>query len=424
MKSVFAFGLFQVLAALALFGGLVQRNRDLVALPALILATVNAARLMSHFSARRLSVQVSANPSRLYPGEELALSVSAANRKLLPVWVRTEVSLPVRLAAGGNAGAETVAARAAPAFLVARAAGPDEPHLLISRESGLLWHQRVLWQERLVALRRGVYRLGPLQVQAGDILGFFNRRKEPGECVDLVVYPRLVDLAPLPVPVRDFFGLQTAKTPVEDPVHHVGTRDYDGSRPARHIHWKASARLGQLQEKVYEPTSQASVLLLVDAASFADPPAVPGENAPAGREALFERALEAAASLAVRLEAARVPVGLAVNGALAGGGPPVLPAGRGPHQVGQLLEILARLTRVPARPERSASDPGFGLPITGGTTCVVFYRERTAFESLRGLLRVAVVLVPAGDPPEGGLPVVAPAVRLDELHPDGERRHG
>ncbi len=429
MKSFFAFGFFQAAAALALFAGLVQRSRDLIVIPALILATVNAARLMSRWSARRLSVQVSVSRSRLYPGEELALSIGAANRKLMPVWVKAEIPQPVRLAA-----AEGTATRPAADILAvpaqAGAAEPEEPTQLVSKETGLLWHQRVLWEERLVALRRGVCRLGPIEVEAGDILGFFNRRNEPGKAVDLIVYPRLVDLAPLPVPVRDFFGLQSARTPVEDPVNNVGTRDYDASGPSRHIHWKASARLGRLQQKEYEPTSQASVLLLVDAVSFADPPPIAGADVPPAesgaseREQLFERALEAAASLAVRLEAARVPVGLAVNGALAGGGPPVLPAGRGPYQVGRLLEILARLTRTAGGDETRGNDRGLDLPITGGTTCVVFYRQRSELEALRHRLRTVVVLVPAGEPPEGGFPLGVPVIRLAQIHPGAEAPHG
>ena len=117
-----------------------------------------------------------------------------------------------------------------------------------------------------------------------------------------------------------------------------------------------------------------------------------------------------------------MPVGSAVNGALAGGGPPVMPAGRGPYQVGRLLEILARLTRLPAA--RAGSTADLEMPITGGTTCVVFYRERTAFEALRSRLRVAVVLVPAGDPPEGGFPADVPVLRLEDLHTGRGLGHG
>ncbi|MBW1691959.1 MAG: DUF58 domain-containing protein, partial [Deltaproteobacteria bacterium] len=48
----------------------------------------------------------------------------------------------------------------------------------------------------------------------------------------------------------------------------LGTRDYQNWRPARHIHWKASASHNRLQEKVFEPSEQEKVLLAVEVSQF------------------------------------------------------------------------------------------------------------------------------------------------------------
>jgi uncharacterized protein (DUF58 family) len=200
---------------------------------------------------------------------------------------------------------------------------------------------------------------------------------------------------------------------VEDPVRPAGTRDYLGNRPARHIHWKASARLGRLQEKIYEPTAQASVLFLLDALSF--PAEEPGPQQPDAREATpgeeaFERTLEVVASLAVELERARVPVGLAVNGALAGRADCILAPGRGQYQLSSLLEMLARVTRRANGAEERFS--GRGLLVGGTTTCLYVCSSLTharalAIEALREHLRSPFVVLHAELPAHSELPEVA-----------------
>jgi uncharacterized protein (DUF58 family) len=397
--SILTLKLFQALAGLALLAGLVQRQRELILLSALALAAVNAARLWCLFSTRGLSFRAAVSRRRLYPGEDLVLTVQAENGKLLPVWVRAEV--PDSGASGPLAG---------PAGLE-----PELREPLLAGESGLLAFQRIRWQRELAVARRGVYELGPVRLEAGDLLGFFRRRERDDTRLEVLVYPRLVPLAPLPLPVREFFGLQRARTPVEDPVCHVGTRDYHGSRPARHIHWKASARLARLQEKLNEPTSQAGVLFLLDAASFSAPGGAGGEEP-------FERTLEVVASLAVEFERARLPVGLAANGLLLGAQPAMLAPGRGPYQVARLLEVLARLT---PRPDRVTGHfSGRGLRVGGTTTCLYVCRSLAcpgpqAVRALQYRLRLPLVVLPAEPSPEPSLDdpaaVGLPVVRLAGL---------
>ena len=133
--------------------------------------------------------------------------------------------------------------------------------------------------------------------------------------------------------MRDLFGVPGAKSPVKDPVYILGTRDYQPSGPSRHIHWKASARHRRLQEKVFEPSEQEKVMLVLEVGSY--------EKSTA-KEA-FEETLEVIASLAVRLQNVGCAVGLATNGLLTGGGFSVLPATRAPEQLPAILETLARL---------------------------------------------------------------------------------
>ena len=259
--SFVTFKVLRMVAIAALVGGLVAGRSDAILFCALVVASVSVARLWCRFAARGCDLQVTLSRSRVYPGEDLTITVQARNRKLLPIWVRAQVpDSRGPLALSGD-----------------RTLSPDAREPLMSEETGLLAFQQVSWQRQVVAARRGVYQLGPVRLESGDPLGFFRQERRGGDRLDLIVYPRLVPVTPVALAVREFFGSRAAQSPVEDPTRHVGTRDYLGDRPARHIHWKASAHTTRLQEKIQEPTAQASVLFLLDSGSF--PEDDPGSGA-------------------------------------------------------------------------------------------------------------------------------------------------
>jgi uncharacterized protein (DUF58 family) len=152
----------------------------------------------------------------------------------------------------------------------------------------------------------------------------------------VVVYPRLISLKPLCLPKRNFFGVPGAKSPVQDPIYILGTRDYQPSRPARFIHWKASARHLRLQEKIFEPSQQEKVLLVMDVGSFEESK---------DKEA-FEQTLEVVASMAVQLDNLGCAVGLATNGIMTDRVTSAVPMARSHRQTSVILEALARLQMV------------------------------------------------------------------------------
>jgi uncharacterized protein (DUF58 family) len=209
---------------------------------------------------------------------------------------------------------------------------PPSKEISFASNCGLLWYQQTRFNYRLLARSRGVYRVGAAHIKVGDIFGFFPREKRTADDTEIIVYPKLVPLKPISLPNRDIFGLAGARSPVQDPIYILGTRDYQHGRPARHIHWKASARHNRLQEKVFEPSEQEKVLLTVEASQF--------EKANASEN--FERTLEVVGSLAVQSYQRGYAVGLVTNGVVEGG-QAFLPMGRSPQQLASILEILARL---------------------------------------------------------------------------------
>ncbi len=338
LSSLFLVPPSLVLVGVLLFDALLNHQPDLIILSLLLLGTAAGAKLWARASRSRLACRSAADRCRLFPGESLTFTLEAENRSCLPVALR--VSTPV----GG---------------LLGPSGGPA-----VAGEAGLLWYQRVEFRWTLTALRRGVHRLGPHRVSSGDLFGFFTSSWTAGEAQEVVVYPRLVPVVRLALPRRDFFGVPGAESPVRDPVYILGTREYQPGQPAKHIHWKATARHDRLQEKLFEPSEQEKILLAVDVEGFA--------RHGAGRE--FEQTLEAVGSLAVRLDREGSAVGLISNGMTEGGGGSETPIGRHPQHLSAILELLARLRMKPVAPLLDAVRAGNRLP--WGISCLCFSFEK------------------------------------------------
>jgi uncharacterized protein (DUF58 family) len=319
------------LVGVCLFIALLARQWELTVLCLLVLTVAAGAKLWAALSLSGITCRAAVDRRRAFPGEPLVLTVEAENRRCLPVMLR--VDLPV----GGLRGP---------------AAAPRA-------ETGLLWYQRVAFRWELSAAQRGVHLVGPLRVTAGDLLGFFASRRTEIQGLEVLVYPRIRCLQPFPIPRAEFFGVAGAESPVRDPVYILGTRDYQPGRPARHIHWKASARHARLQEKLFEPSEQEKALLLLAVDRFVQ------EDA---REE-FEQTLEAMASLAARLDRDGCAVGLIVDARAVGGVAPVVPVGRSAEQLPAILERLARLTMESAGPLAAILER---LPVPWGTSCLAF----------------------------------------------------
>ena len=271
----------------------------------------------------------------MFPGEKILLDGQVHYSSLLPVWLQIEVPL----------------AREFYFF-----AGGD----VLSGDGGLLWRGKTTWSWELTAPKRGCYQVGPLNLITGDLLGFFQQKKVLAAVSWITVFPRIIPLNPLPVPLREFFGEQKAKNLVEDPVYPIATRDYRPGRPARHIHWKASLRYNILQEKVFESTSRTKIFLVIDVEQFQS-----SED-----EESFEAALEVAASLAVLLDSRGSSIGLVSNGLTLLKKTAVLPLLRGETHLQLLLETLAALRMEAKKRLTGMLRQSYGL--LKGSSCLYF----------------------------------------------------
>lgn len=272
----------------------------------------------------RLVFERRTDADRCFAGESLHLTLRMTNKKLLPMpWVRVEDAVAAR-----------VRVRDWEAF---QSESPGTQ--IVSFFTALRWYERITWHLTLECPQRGYYRIGPVTIRAGDPFGFFaNRHALPGEQY-LTVYPRLVTMEELGLPPRHLLGeTNVRRTVITDPTRTIGTRDYRPEDPFKAIHWKASARAGAYQTKVYEPTAnlQIAVFLNLDTvARYYE--GVDQEH--------LERAISVSASIAQWADAEKFAVGIFANGLLAQTDQMLrIPPGRREDQYARILEGLARLT--------------------------------------------------------------------------------
>lgn len=187
--------------------------------------------------------------------------------------------------------------------------------------------------------RRGFYHIGPVRYLSGDIFTLFTVEREHRYLDTIVVYPNIWPLETLKLPARELFGeLQVRRSLFTDPVKTQGIREYQPQDRFRDVHWKATARRGNLQTKIYDPTSSMTVVTFLNVATF--PKHWMGFD-----PELLERAISVAASISNYAAEQKWGVGFYANGSVPGSDQPIRVApGRSRDQLKHILEALAAVT--------------------------------------------------------------------------------
>ena len=115
-------------------------------------------------------------------------------------------------------------------------------------------------------LNRGIYEDWPGFFYSEGILGLARHTSRARVASELVVYPYYVELSSFPL-VDSF--LHPQRTPHDHQSKGIGTdyygvREYQPGDPLRHVHWKSTARRGQLVVKEFEREVGAPLVILID----------------------------------------------------------------------------------------------------------------------------------------------------------------
>lgn len=136
---------------------------------------------------------------------------------------------------------------------------------------------------------RGVLTVGPARTVRSDPLRLFKRERSWQDKQTLYIHPQTAVLPATSTGfMRDLEG-NPDKQIVNDDLSFHAIREYQAGDSRRHVHWKSTAKTGQLMVRQYEETKRSQMLVILDPgiASYRD-------------EQEFELAVSAAASLGVR----------------------------------------------------------------------------------------------------------------------------
>lgn len=156
-------------------------------------------------------------------------------------------------------------------------------------------------------LQRGYYQLGPLLAETGDMFGLHRRFRVLTEPHFAMVLPRVLALEGYSLSSRRPIGeIKIMHRLFEDPTRLAGVRPYQNGDPLNRIHWRATARTGDLQSRSYENSCVAGATLLLDfhALSYSGPN---GKNS-------SELAITTVASLANAVFLTGQQIGFITNG--------------------------------------------------------------------------------------------------------------
>lgn len=248
--------------------GLVLGLGDLVRLGLVLLLGIAVAVLAARRSPRALEVTRLVAPAAVTAGEHATVELTVRNggRRRTPTAFATEL-LPRAL---GDR----------PRFLL--------PSLHTAEERRLRYD--------ITPRRRGVVELGPLRLRLRDSLGLSSREVSTGAAHQLLVHPPVEALAgrvgaPTGAGGSGDFARGIATSGSED----VSVRDYRHGDELRRIHWKATARTGELMVRQEERPTRRVAVVLLDARTHA--------HTGRDEDSTFEWAVVAASSVVAHLQA-------------------------------------------------------------------------------------------------------------------------
>lgn len=354
------------LGIIALFSlALMTKSLLLLVIAFLLLLVVGVVSLWSRYALRRIEYQRRFDRNRCFAGEEVGLTVELTNRKLLPLsYLMVDDSVPDALQIRSTR-------------VLFHRKGRSTLRLIYS----LAWYQKVIRHYRVLATRRGCYRLGPVSIRGGDPFGWVDQSQTLDRYEMLLVYPRVLPLEQVGLPSRRPFGdLKSNDRLFADPLRFAGIREYQQGDPLNRIHWKASAASGKLQVKLLDPSASLGVAVFLNTWSY--------DRFWEGHDvASLEAGCTIAASIVNWATEEGLAVGLYANGLVYEWGFALkLPPARGPHVLPHALEGLARLQ--PGSPQPLAELLGAEAGTLPYGTAVVVITRQVGEELAAAILRV------------------------------------
>ncbi|MDF9839160.1 MULTISPECIES: DUF58 domain-containing protein [unclassified Paenibacillus] len=297
-----------------------------MSLPWFIISTLSLLVLVSVIYQRnalkKLSYSRYFSASAVYQGEQIEMVEEIVNRKLLPLpWLRLESSLArgLEFASQDNLGVSS--------------GEIYQNHISLFY---LRSYRHIRRRHQIRCTQRGLFRLESVTMTTGDLFGMSRNSKQFPLQLELLVYPQMMDIYELPLPVHSWLGeLPVKRWIVEDPFLTAGTREYRPGDSLGAMNWKATARTGVMQVHQKDHTADVRLIICLNV-----------ENSDNMWRNItdterIELGIRYAATVAEYADGHGLEIGLMSNGRLDGETDAVNAA-----QAGSLLEMLGLLARL------------------------------------------------------------------------------
>jgi uncharacterized protein (DUF58 family) len=149
--------------------------------------------------------------------------------------------------------------------------------------------------------RRGVVPIGPLRVTRGDPLGLIALARTYGDVASVWVHPKIHLLRAVPAGMARSLDGRIDKVP-HGTITFDSLREYVVGDELRRVHWRSSAKVGELMVREQLDTSEPTIVVLLDDRADAH------SAARDGVAESFESACEAAASIVAAAVREDLPV--------------------------------------------------------------------------------------------------------------------
>ncbi|GHO69476.1 hypothetical protein KSC_083680 [Ktedonobacter sp. SOSP1-52] len=234
-------GIWYTLCGVLVLLGIIARQPLLVVVGILLLLIIITTDIWSHYCLVDLRYQRKFSQQRALFGEDVTMSVTVENAKILPLpWLEVEDTLP----------------RSLPLREQELRSAILSNNALLECLFSPRWYERVTRNYTLRCIQRGVHTFGPTRLHSGDAFGFIAQDQELDNLQHVMVYPLVAPLESFNLPARHPFGDQRApRRLLEDPSRIIGVREYRYGDSMRRVHWKATARSMQMQSKIYDATT-------------------------------------------------------------------------------------------------------------------------------------------------------------------------
>lgn len=296
---------------------------EVVALIMIVFIAVGLQRyIFNRYGAYKLKYLCRFSAPEAYEGQEVCLVETLYNRKLLPVpWLKVDIHSSKWLDFAGTRSVITQEDRRVTSSFLLKS------------------HQKITRHWKVICLKRGVFTTKNVTLIWGDLLGMGSSSEAVEVNAVLIVYPGIIDLASVFIPVNCLQGDVVIKRWImEDPFIVSGTREYTEADSMNRIHWQSSARHGRLMVRKNDFTSRMGVTAILNMQSGEF------EHDTVLDKSKIELGIKTAATLLDSALKMGMTARLAANGCIEGDeGTVFTKEAGGREHIFQLLKLLAQL---------------------------------------------------------------------------------